>query len=63
MKAEIKTLQDKEFDIWKDEVAIEAKTRKAVMERVTDWGRYFQAKGLEVKIVLTEEFDFNVLCN
>lgn len=52
MIVRIKTLQDKEFDIWKDEVELTVMGRSEAGRMAESWVTYFHKKGLDVRIEL-----------
>lgn len=50
MIVRIKTLQDKDFDIWKDEIEFNVANRREASRLAENWVCYFHRKGLDVKI-------------
>lgn len=60
MIVRVKTLQDKEFNIWKDEIEFIVKNRIEMLKTTKGWVDYFNNKGLDVRIQTEsiEEYDY-----
>lgn len=62
MIVRIKTLQDAEFEIWKDEIEFVAKSKSDAARQIDAWILYFHRKGLDVRVEKESVESYDVPC-